>query len=165
MRLPLLALCTTLLCCGPVQDPLSECAPTCHPIGPDTRVCVDSELPETARQGVRMWASVLCDRSWSMQVIDGTAPIPAECEYTILLALSSWPWVSAAPPGTAAFAEVSERTAWIVVDVCPPELIRAATAHELGALLGATDDLGPGVMSGSLTDTCIAKHSVEEVMQ
>jgi hypothetical protein len=149
----------------PSPGPLADCAPQCQPSGPTQMVCIDSELPEGARQGVRMWASVLCDRRFAMQVIDGAAPIPADCEYTILLALSTWPWVAQAPPGTAAFAEPSEHTAWIVLDVCPPELVRAATAHELGALLGATDDLGPGVMQGTLTDTCIAQHSVDEVIQ
>lgn len=163
MKLPLLALCTTLLCCGPAQDPLADCAPTCQHSGPDTRVCIDSELPETARQGVRMWASVLCDRSFSMQIIDGAAPIPAECDYTILLALSTWPWVSQAPPGTAAFAEPGERTAWIVLDVCPPELVRAATAHELGHLLGIAQD-ADGIMSDPVpAGQCITTANVQEI--
>lgn len=164
-RLSLLLLCHSLIGCGPSPALLSDCAAQCSPSGPETRVCIDSELPETVQQGVRMWAGVLCDRTFAMQIIDGTGNIPAVCDYTILLALSTWPWVQAAPPDTAAFAEPSERTAWIVLDVCPPELVRAATAHELGALLGATDDLGPGVMVGTLTDTCIAQHSVDEIQR
>jgi hypothetical protein len=158
-----------LLCCAcPSPGPLADCAPTrsCSDVAPEV-ICIDSELPqEPVLQGVRMWASVLCDqRRFVVQVIDGAQPVPADCHYTVLLALSTWPWVQAAPPGTMAFAEVDRGVAWIVTDVCPPALLRAATAHELGALLGATDDLGPGVMQGTLTDTCIAQHSVDEVLQ
>lgn len=153
-----------LLCLAACSDtPTDYCAPTCAHTGPDVRVCVDTALPAAASEGVRMWARVLCDRSISMQAIDGAQPIPTECDYTILLALSTWPWVQAAPPGTVAFAEVSEHTAWIIADVCPAELVQYAAAHELGALLGATDDLGPGVMAGQLSADCIAQHSVDEV--
>jgi len=151
-----------LLCAACPSDP-DPCAQPCTPQGDIAMVCLDSELPDTAREGVRRWARVLCDRRFAMQIIDGAAPIPADCRYTILIALSTWPWVQAAPPGTAAFSDPSRGIAWIITDVCPAALVTAATAHELGALLGATDDLGPGVMGEPLTDTCIGAHSVEEV--
>lgn len=154
---PLLLL---VACSTPDTD---YCAQPCTPQGDIIMVCLDSELPDTAREGVRAWARVLCDRRFAMQIVDGTNP-PADCQYTILLALSSWSWVQAAPPGTAAFSDPSRGIAWIITDVCPAALVTAATAHELGAMLGATDDLGPGVMGEPLTDTCIAQHSVDEVL-
>lgn len=153
-----------LLCLAACSDtPADYCAPACAHTGPDVRVCVDTALPPAASEGVRMWARVLCDRSLSMQAIDGAAAIPPECDYTLLLALSTWPWVQAAPVGTMAFAEPSEHTAWIIADRCPASLVQYAAAHEIGALLGATDDLGPGVMAGQLQAACIATHSVDEV--
>jgi hypothetical protein len=160
MRIPNLLLIAAVISCDPTNDPLTDCAKQCDPSGPQSMACVDSDLPDTARQGVRMWASVLCDRTFAIQVIDGLAPIPADCDYAILVAMSYWDWVQT---DAVAFAEPSRGIAWIVLDRCPQELVRAATAHELGALLGATDDLGPGVMSGNLTDACIATRSVDEV--
>ena len=157
-----LLLSTLLLSCS-TPDPLDYCAPPCTPQGDIAMVCLDSALPDTAREGVRRWARVLCDRRFAMQIIDGEA-IPVDCQYTILMALSEWPWVQAAPPGTAAFSDPSRGIAWIITDVCPAALVTAATAHELGALLGATDDLGPGVMGEPLVDTCIGQHSVDEVL-
>ena len=163
MRRIIAALSMAVACTSDV--PSDYCAPACVHGGSETRVCVDSELPAAASEGVDMWSRVLCDRSLSVMAIDGTAPIPAECDVTILLALSTWPWVAQAPPGTTAFAEVDRATAWIITDVCPAALVPYAVAHELGALLGATDDLGPGVMQGQLRADCIAQHSVDEVTQ
>lgn len=164
MRRALLPLACTLLCCAPA-DPHAYCAtqPQCIEREPEY-VCLDSALPAEAVQAVRMWAGVLCDvQRFAILPIDGGVPIPAQCRYTVLAVLSSYPWVQQRPEHSVAFADPARGLAWIVVDVVPPGLLRAAVAHELGALLGATDDLGPGVMGSPLRDDCIAQHSVDEV--
>lgn len=161
MKLPLLAICSALLCCSPA--PASDCAPQCVHSGPDYRVCVDSELPADVANGVRMWASVLCDRSFSLQRIDGAADVPAECRATLLFAASEWDWIGAAGVNTLAFADPDRGLAWIIVDRVPAGLMRTVAAHELGHLLGIAQD-STGIMHDPAgPEQCITARNVEEV--
>jgi hypothetical protein len=94
-----------------------------------------------------------------MRLHDGAAEIPADCAYTILAALSTYPWVQT---DAAGFAEVDRGIAWIVVDRVPAALLKAVVAHEFGHLLGIRQD-GSGIMADPLTDSCITKENVAQV--
>jgi hypothetical protein len=159
MTRALLAAVPLCLCCTS-SDP-TPCAPAvkCSATAIEY-VCLDTELPVSARQGIRDWQTVLCDRHrFQMRLVDGAAPIPELCRYTILAALSTYPWVQTDAEG---FAEVDRGVAWIVIDRVPDSLMRAVMAHEFGHLLGARVD-GSGIMADPLQDVCITRENVEAV--
>lgn len=164
MKLLLLTLITLTLSCSSGDDPITDCASACTHTGPATVVCIDQELDSArVRAGVERWAEVLCDRSFELRPIDGTAQQPvAECDLTLLFADSAWDWVGAGGPSVLGFAEVSRGLAWIVVDRVPEELMTACVAHEFGHLLGIEQD-GSGIMQDPLRDTCITSQNVSEV--
>jgi hypothetical protein len=159
MTRALLAAVPLCLCCTSADPtpcaPAVECSATAIEY-----VCLDTELPVSARQGIRDWQTVLCDRHrFQMRLTDGAAPIPADCRYTILAALSTYPWVQTDAEG---FAEVDRGVAWIVIDRVPDSLMRAVMAHEFGHLLGARAD-GTGIMADPLQDVCITRDNVAQV--
>ncbi len=154
-----LALAVALLAsCAASHDPCAATRP-CVDAAP-AFVCVDTQIPPAAYQGIRDWAAVLCDRvRFAILPFDGATPAPAQCRYTVLAALSTYPWVQT---DAAGFAEPDRGVAWIVLDRVPPEMLRAVMAHELGHLLGIAAD-GDGIMRDPLVDACITTDNVRSV--
>jgi len=155
----LLYLLPLLLCCSSPDDgpcaPAVECSATAIEY-----VCLDTALPAAASQGVRDWRTALCDKHrLQMRLHDGASEIPADCRYTVLAALSTYPWVQTPAAG---FADVDRGIAWIVVDRVPDGLWRAIMAHEMGHLLGIRQD-GAGIMADPLQDVCITRENVAGV--
>ncbi len=159
MRFPLLAALPMCLCCTSADpNPCAEPQP-CIDAEP-AYVCLDTALPKASYQGIRDWAAVLCDRRrFAMLPFDGATPAPEQCRYTILAALSTYPWVQT---DAAGFADVDRGIAWIVVDRVPDPLWRAVMAHEFGHLLGIPQD-GSGIMADPLRDVCVTPENVAQV--
>ncbi len=159
MTRSLLAAVPLCLCCTSADPtpcaPAVECSATAIEY-----VCLDTALPVSARQGIRDWQTVLCDKHrFQMYLVDGAAPIPDLCRYTILAALSTYPWVQT---DAAGFADIDRGIAWIVTDRIPDGMWAAVTRHEFGHLLGIRAD-GTGVMAEPLTDSCITKENVNAI--